>query len=229
MNACIGDNKKWPTATKYYCRPSSETTCHALHVAKSCQMKDSEMMCLAEEEHAMRLGIFIEDVWKRTLNRLDSYPYNDHKIWRMASAKAENIMPEEIREIKDNPWMPEYNRPDYPKDNFFTDDLDLANLNTKLCDHCLIPCHFQYCNKCDFMFNLPPRILFPITKLPEPKEEVLITKDMSFQDPTEDTKTEQYLTYSNLFKELELKWYNNNKKRICPKRVHDTDTSFDLQ
>ncbi|KAG9291120.1 hypothetical protein G9A89_012992 [Geosiphon pyriformis] len=81
----------------------------------------------------------------------------------------------------------------------------LANLNTKLCNHCLILCHFQYCDECDLMFNPPPRILFPITKLPEPKEEVLITKDMSFQDPTEDTKTEQYLAYPDLSKELELK------------------------
>ncbi|KAG9286072.1 hypothetical protein G9A89_022749 [Geosiphon pyriformis] len=113
---------------------------------------------------------------------------------------------------------------DYPEDDFFTDDPDafqnqyqelasiheeqeqrLADLNTKLCDHCLIPCHFQYCDKCDLMFNSPPRILFPITELPEPEEEVLITKDMSFQDSTEDTKTEQYLMYSDLSKELELK------------------------
>ncbi|KAG9287990.1 hypothetical protein G9A89_017585 [Geosiphon pyriformis] len=85
----------------------------------------------------------------------------------------------------------------------------LANLNTKLCNHCLISCHFQYCNECDLMFNPSPRILFPITKLPEPEEE--------------DTKTEQYLTYSNLSKKLELKWYSDNKKKICPKRAHDTD------
>ncbi|KAG9306987.1 hypothetical protein G9A89_000901 [Geosiphon pyriformis] len=105
----------------------------------------------------------------------------------------------------------------------------LADLNTKLCDHYLIPCHFQYCNKCDLMFNLSPRILFPITKLPEPEEEVLITEDMSFQDPTEDTETEQYLAYSDLSKKLELKWYSDNEEGICPKKTHDTNASFDLQ
>ncbi|KAG9298872.1 hypothetical protein G9A89_015893 [Geosiphon pyriformis] len=117
--------------------------------------------------------------------------------------------------------MPKYNRPDYSQ--------RLANLNTKLCDYCLIPCHFQYCDKCDLMFNPPPRILFPITKLPEPEEEeILITKDMSFQDPTEDTETEQYLTYPNLSKELELKWYSNNEKGICPKRTHNTDADLKI-
>ncbi|KAG9284584.1 hypothetical protein G9A89_004626 [Geosiphon pyriformis] len=150
---------------------ASGTTHHALHMAKSCQMKDSGMMCLAEEEHAMRLELA---------------PTHEEQKQR------------------------------------------LANLNTKLCDHCLIPCHFQYCNKCDLMFNLPSRILFPITELPESEEEVLITKDMSFQDPTKDTKTEQYLVYLNLFKELELKWYSDNEEGICPERAHDTDADFDL-
>ncbi|KAG9288003.1 hypothetical protein G9A89_017598 [Geosiphon pyriformis] len=79
------------------------------------------------------------------------------------------------------------------------------------------------------MFNLPSRILFPITELPEPEEEVLITEDMSFQNPTKNTETEQYLTYSDLSKELELKWYSDNEEGICPKRAHDTNASFDLQ
>ncbi|KAG9289247.1 hypothetical protein G9A89_002590, partial [Geosiphon pyriformis] len=63
--------------------------------------------------------------YKRALNRLDGYPHNDHKIWRMASAKAKDVMPEEIQEIKDNSWTPEYNGPDYPKNDFFTDNLDV--------------------------------------------------------------------------------------------------------
>ncbi|KAG9305324.1 hypothetical protein G9A89_007819 [Geosiphon pyriformis] len=189
-------------------------------------------------------GTSIEDAWKRALNRLDGYPHNDHKIWRMASTKAEGAMHEEIREIKDNPWMPEYTGPDYPKNNFFTDDPNtfqnqyqklaptrkeqeqrLADLNTKLCNYCLILCHFQYCDGCDLMFNPPPRILFPITELPELEEEVLITEDMSFQDPTEDTKTKQYFVYPNLSKELELKWYSDNEEGICPERVHDTNAT----
>ncbi|KAG9303261.1 hypothetical protein G9A89_013587 [Geosiphon pyriformis] len=148
---------------------ASETTRRASHVAKSCQIKDSGMMCLAEEKHAIRLELA---------------PTREKQKQR------------------------------------------LANLNTKLCNHCLIPCHFQYCDECDLMFNPPLRILFPITELPEPKEEVLITKDMSFQNPTEDTETEQYLTYPDLSKELELKYtmvqvafrFSLAKKKIDIKR-----------
>ncbi|KAG9296212.1 hypothetical protein G9A89_014804 [Geosiphon pyriformis] len=82
----------------------------------------------------------------------------------------------------------------------------LANLNMKLCNHCLIPCHFQYCDKCNIMFNPPSKKLYPITKLLESKvKEELITKNMSLQDPTKDTETAQYFVYSDLSKELELK------------------------
>ncbi|KAG9294255.1 hypothetical protein G9A89_021614 [Geosiphon pyriformis] len=34
---------------------ASGTICCASHVANSCQIKNSEMMCLAEEEHVTRL------------------------------------------------------------------------------------------------------------------------------------------------------------------------------
>ncbi|KAG9291413.1 hypothetical protein G9A89_021831 [Geosiphon pyriformis] len=143
----------------------------------------------------------------------------------MANAKARSTILSEIQEIKKNLFVPEYDEPNYLIENFFIDDPDtfqdcyqelaltreeqkqrLADLNTKLCDHCLILCHFQYCNKCDLMFNLPPKILFPITKLLKlEKKEELTIEDMLFQDLTEETKTEQYLVYPDLSKELELK------------------------
>ncbi|KAG9298560.1 hypothetical protein G9A89_018919 [Geosiphon pyriformis] len=151
---------------------TSGTTHHVSHVAKFCQIKNSGMMCLAEEEHATRL--------------------------ELAPTREEQ-------------------------------EQKLADLNTKLCNHCLIPCHFQYCDECNLMFNPPPRILFPITELPEPEKEVLITEDMSFQDLTEDTETEQYLAYPNLSKELKLKWYSDNEEGICPERVHNTNAGFNLQ
>ncbi|KAG9288378.1 hypothetical protein G9A89_021409 [Geosiphon pyriformis] len=117
----------------------------------------------------------------------------------MASTKAEGTTPEEIREIKDNSWTPEYTGPNYPEDDFFTDDPDaFQNQYQELAPTCK-----------------KQEILFPITKLPEPEEEILITEDMSFQDPTENTKTEQYLT--------------DNEEKICPERVHETNASFDLR
>ncbi|KAG9305981.1 hypothetical protein G9A89_009305 [Geosiphon pyriformis] len=88
--------------------------------------------------------------------------------------------------------------------NLFTDDSDqeqqLVNLNTKLCNYYLISCYFQYCNKCDLMFNPSSRILYLITKLSEPKEkEKLLAKNI------------------------------DNDKKICPEKAHETGTGFDLR
>ncbi|KAG9299981.1 hypothetical protein G9A89_009709 [Geosiphon pyriformis] len=144
-------------------------------------------------------------------------------------------MPKKIREIKDNSWTLEYNESDYSVDDFITDHSDafqnqyqelaptqkeqeqqLADLNTKLCNHCLISCHFQYCDECNFMFNLLSRILYSITKLLEPEEkEELLAKNMLFQEPNQTTEIEQY--------------FIDNDKRICPERVHKTNAGFDLR
>ncbi|KAG9302124.1 hypothetical protein G9A89_020558 [Geosiphon pyriformis] len=110
MGACIGNNEEWPTATKYYCRPYKWDNMLCLTCGKILSDKELWNDVLGKE--------------RTSLNRLDGYLHNDHKIWRMASAKAEGAMPKEIREIKDNPWTPKYNGPDYPKDDFFTDNPD---------------------------------------------------------------------------------------------------------
>ncbi|KAG9297625.1 hypothetical protein G9A89_011140 [Geosiphon pyriformis] len=44
----------------------------------------------------------IEAVWKKAIQRLDSCPHDDNKIWQMALAKIKGVMPEEIKMIKDN-------------------------------------------------------------------------------------------------------------------------------
>ncbi|KAG9299368.1 hypothetical protein G9A89_014016 [Geosiphon pyriformis] len=168
ISACIRDDEKWPT--------TNGTIHYALSVARSCQMKNYRTMFLAKEKHVTK-----------------------HK---MISVKAESATTSKLLEIKNNPLSlpkPEYimtfdifgNIEDDSK--YFYEHYQnlastrkeqkqrLADLNTKLCDHCLISCYFQYYNKCDIMFNLPSKKLYPITKLPKPKvEEELITKDISF-------------------------------------------------
>ncbi|KAG9300259.1 hypothetical protein G9A89_011332 [Geosiphon pyriformis] len=88
----------------------------------------------------MQQGLLIHHINQQlALNRLNSYPHNDHKIWRMTNAKAENA---------------------------------IIGPNSK-------KTRAKYCNKCDLIFNLPPKILFSITELPEPKEkEALIIEDI---------------------------------------------------
>ncbi|KAG9298871.1 hypothetical protein G9A89_015892 [Geosiphon pyriformis] len=83
MGTCIRDNEEWPTTTKYYCRLYN-------------------MLCLT-------CGKILSDerLWndvpgrgetcnEASLNRLDGYPHDNHKIWRMASTKAKDATPKEI-------------------------------------------------------------------------------------------------------------------------------------
>ncbi|KAG9294736.1 hypothetical protein G9A89_008215 [Geosiphon pyriformis] len=52
---------------------------------------------------------------------------------------------------------------------------------------------------------------------------------MLFQELNQTTKIEQYLAYPDLSKELELKWYSDNDKGICPEKAHKTNAGFDLK
>ncbi|KAG9303533.1 hypothetical protein G9A89_018429 [Geosiphon pyriformis] len=44
----------------------------------------------------------------------------------------------------------------------------LKEINTRLCDHCLILCNFQYCNECDFIYNPPSYMIYTIPKEDKP-------------------------------------------------------------
>ncbi|KAG9299627.1 hypothetical protein G9A89_020798 [Geosiphon pyriformis] len=134
----------------------------------------------------------------------------------------------------------------------------LAQLNTKLCRHCLIPSDFEYCDNCDLIYNLPPHMIYSISEEKKPisscalESESLIncnsdsdnddenTGSSSVQNGNDDENNldsdskpdlnyEQYIILPDLSKEQELKWYSDNKEDIMPERAHDTDAGFDLR
>ncbi|KAG9301967.1 hypothetical protein G9A89_021011 [Geosiphon pyriformis] len=97
----------------------------------------------------------------------------DEEMWNdipgqggtMAYVKAEGTTTSELLEIKNNPLsLPE---PEYVQ-TFDEQKQCLEEINTQLCDHCLIPCDFQYCNECDLIYNLPPHMIYMISKEDEP-------------------------------------------------------------
>ncbi|KAG9296149.1 hypothetical protein G9A89_014741 [Geosiphon pyriformis] len=197
----------------------------------------------------------------------------------MAYAMSEGATTEELREIKNNLLsLPE---PKYIQifDVFgnIEDELKefhehfqqlaltreeqeehLAQLNTWLCDHCLIPYDFQYCNKYDLIYNPPPCMIYTIPKEEEPisnctsESELLINYDLnsdnndnnnglssihngnnnnndSNSDPNSDTNYKQYIALPNISKKQELKWYSDNGEGIMSEYMHDTDAGFDLR
>ncbi|KAG9286076.1 hypothetical protein G9A89_022753 [Geosiphon pyriformis] len=194
----------------------------------------------------------------------------------MATTKIEVALPEEIRTIKNNPPEPiELDWNAKPVINFLEpeefhehyqnlaptreeQEQRLAQLNTKLCCHCLISSNFEYCDNCDLIYNPLPCMIYSIPEEEEPigscalESESLINRDPDSDNDNENTSSssvqngndnkndsdsdskpdlnyEQYIALPDLSKKQELKWYSNNGEGIMPERAHDTDAGFDLR
>ncbi|KAG9301477.1 hypothetical protein G9A89_006574 [Geosiphon pyriformis] len=190
----------------------------------------------------------------------------------MAITKIEGATPKEIRTIKNNP--PESIELDWdakPVINFLEpeefykhyqnlapireeQEQRLAQLNARLCCHCLIPNDFEYCNKCDLIYNSPLCIIYTIPEEEKPinscasESESPINHDSDSDDDNENTgfsfiqngndnkndsnsnlNYEQYIALPDLSKEQELKWYSDNRESIMPEHAHDTNAEFDLK
>ncbi|KAG9291646.1 hypothetical protein G9A89_022065 [Geosiphon pyriformis] len=149
----------------------------------------------------------------------------------MATTKIEGALPEEIWTIKNNPPEPiELDWDAEPVINFLEpeefhehyqnlapirkeQEQQLAQLNTRLCCHCLIPSDFEYCDDCDLIYNPLLRMIYLIPEEEEPisrcasESESLINRD---PDSDDDDK-------------------NTDSKGIMPEHAHNTDVGFDLR
>ncbi|KAG9303770.1 hypothetical protein G9A89_018667 [Geosiphon pyriformis] len=103
----------------------------------------------------------------------------------MVFAKIQGASPKKIKKVKNNlPELLELDWDEEPVINLLEpeefhehyqtlastrekQEQCLAQINTRLCDHCLIPCNFQYCNKCNLIYNPLPSMIYTI---PEKKE-----------------------------------------------------------
>ncbi|KAG9304861.1 hypothetical protein G9A89_001759 [Geosiphon pyriformis] len=273
MGACCGDDEKYHTTTKFYCCP-----CLLEHFGQpKRQGKWDNQPCLTCGEILLNEGMWndipgrektcnvlcqytilisdwirkeipIEVAWRKAMQQLDSCSHNDDKLWRMNAEPAINSLePEEFHEHYQNLAPTREEQEQW-----------LAQLNTRLCHHCLIPSDFEYCDNCDLLYNPPPRMIYSIPKEEEPisscalKSESLINRDPDSDDDNEnigsssvqngndnkndsnsdlnsDLNYERYIALPDLSKEQELKWYSDNKEGIMPERAHNMDTGFDLR
>ncbi|KAG9299857.1 hypothetical protein G9A89_003401 [Geosiphon pyriformis] len=131
----------------------------------------------------------------------------------------------------------------------------LEKINIQLCNYCLIPYDFQYCNECNLIYNLPPCMIYTIPEEEKPisscgsKLESLFNPNSNFDnddnknngsrstqhdnknnnDLDSNSNPETYIVLSDLTKEQKLKWFSDNNKSIMPKCTHNTDAEFDLR
>ncbi|KAG9294396.1 hypothetical protein G9A89_001901 [Geosiphon pyriformis] len=194
----------------------------------------------------------------------------------MTNAKVERATPSKILEIKNNSLEP-VDIILIPNPNAFLDietgpkefhehyqnlaqtkeeqKQHLEEINTQLCDYCLIPYDFQYCNKCDFIYNPLPCIIYTIPKEEEPinsctsESESIFNLDSNSDNDNNknnssssmqignnntnnlnlDSNSKQYIALPDLSKEQELRWFSNNNKSIMPEHANNTDARFDLK
>ncbi|KAG9295139.1 hypothetical protein G9A89_006120 [Geosiphon pyriformis] len=171
----------------------------------------------------------------------------------MAISKIEEATSEEIREIKNNPpELIELNWDVEPVINFLEpeefhehyqnlaptreeQEQWLAQLNTRLCRHCLISSDFEYYDDCDLIYNPLPHIIYTIPKEERPISSCTLELELPFDldlnpdndddenngsssipngnnnnndinsDSNSDSNYEQYITLPDLTKEQELK------------------------
>ncbi|KAG9299305.1 hypothetical protein G9A89_013953 [Geosiphon pyriformis] len=224
----------------------------------------------------MSHGTPITTVWHRTISCLKSYPHDEDEIWQMANAKVEGASLSEILEIKNNPPEPmdivlvlnldTFLDLENSPEEFYKHYQNLApirkkqeqcleEINTQLCDHCLIPCDFQFCDDCDLIYNPPPCMIYTISKeeesinnctsesesvfdpnLNSDNDDNENTGSSSIQNGNEnisnwdsDSNPEIYIALPDLTKEQTLKWFSNNEEGIMPECVHNTNAGFDLR
>ncbi|KAG9294438.1 hypothetical protein G9A89_001943 [Geosiphon pyriformis] len=209
-------------------------------------------------------GTLITTAWHQAITCLDGYSHDKNEIWWMANAKVEETMPSKILEIKNNPSEP-VDIVLIPNPDAFFDmktslkkkeqEQCLEEINTRLCDHCLISCNFQYCNECDLIYNLPLYMIYTILEEEESINSCILKSESTFNPDSNsdnndnenndsssaqhgkknnsnsdsDSNSEQYIVLSDLFKEQELKWFSNNNKNIMTEHMHNTDAEFDLR
>ncbi|KAG9287931.1 hypothetical protein G9A89_017526 [Geosiphon pyriformis] len=148
--------------------------------------------------------------------------------------KIKETSPEEIRTIKNNPpepieldWDPELviNLLDPEQFHKHYQELTstreeqkqcLEEINTQLCDHCLIPCNFQYCNECDLIYNLPPHIIYMIPEEEEPINSYTLESKSTF-NPNSNSDNDNNKNNDSSFTQYGNKDNNNLDSNSNPK------------
>ncbi|KAG9289450.1 hypothetical protein G9A89_008011 [Geosiphon pyriformis] len=208
MGTCYGDNKEYPTAAKFYCHSYNQPCliCGKTllderiwnNISEQKEMCDKLCQYMILISNWVKKRTPIEVAWRRAVRHLDSCLHNNNKIWQMALAKIEGALPEEIREIKNNPPEPiELDWDSEPVINLLEleefhehyqrlastreeQEQWLEQLNTRLCCHCLILSNFEYCNECNLIYNPPSCMIYTIPEEKEPISSCILESESVF-------------------------------------------------
>ncbi|KAG9285163.1 hypothetical protein G9A89_004378 [Geosiphon pyriformis] len=174
---------------------TSGTMNHVLLMANNCSMKGCETTFLVKKEPAMHyvntqfslmtgmVNAKIEDALLSEILEIKNNSLEPIKVVLIPNAFLDiETGPEKFHDYYQNLALIQKEQEQY-----------LEKINTQLCDHCLIPCDFQYCNKCDFIYNPTPYRIYIILEEKEPISSCTSELDSTFNpnlNPNDDNNNE---------------------------------------
>ncbi|KAG9302394.1 hypothetical protein G9A89_011444 [Geosiphon pyriformis] len=169
----------------------------------------------------VRGGMPFEAAFNRALKRLQHYPHDEDELYNTTQAKVRGGTAEEIRCWKESAEVADevasYNMFD-PVDKFQDyyqqlcpirqeQEQYLTQINTYLCENCLIPCQNQCCKECQDKRDLEKKM------------------EIENQHP----ESEKFVAYTDLEQVTDIQYFDNGHLGIIPEKAHPTDAGFDLR
>ncbi|KAG9287440.1 hypothetical protein G9A89_023812 [Geosiphon pyriformis] len=151
----------------------------------------------------IRRGTPFEAVFNRALKRLQHYPHNEDELYNTAQAKSAEVADE----------VTSYNMFD-PQEQY------LAQINTYLCENCLIPCQNQCCEECQDKKDLEKKM--------EIENQQSQNQSINQQNSPDGPESEKFVAYTDLEQMTDIRYFDNGHLGIILERAHLTDAGFDL-
>ncbi|KAG9297214.1 hypothetical protein G9A89_019495 [Geosiphon pyriformis] len=95
-----------------------------------------------------------------------------------------------------------------------------AQINTYLCENCLIPCQNQCCEECQDERDLERKM--------EIENQQSQNQSINQQDSPDGPESEKFVAYTNLEQVTDIRYFDNGHLGIIPERPHPTDAGFNL-
>ncbi|KAG9307185.1 hypothetical protein G9A89_017013 [Geosiphon pyriformis] len=182
----------------------------------------------------VRGRMLFEAAFNRALKRLQHYSHNKDKLYNTAQAKIREGTAEEIRHWKKSAEVADevtsYNMFD-PVDEFQDyyqqlcptrqeQEQYFTQINTYLCENCLIPCQNQCCEECQDERGLEKKM--------EIENQQSQNQLINQQDSPDGPESEKFVAYTDLEQVTDIRYFDNGHLGIIPERAHPTDAEFDL-
>ncbi|KAG9293313.1 hypothetical protein G9A89_007559 [Geosiphon pyriformis] len=250
MTACSAPDEDPRNSTHYYCNRCNKekygySERHGKWDEKPClacgeplsrggEMCDTTCQYMILICDWVRGGTPFEAAFNRALKRLQHYSHDEDKLYNTAQAKVRGGTAEEIQRWKESAEVADevanYNMFD-PVDEFQDyyqqlcptrqeQEQYLAQINTYLCENCLIPCQSQCYEECQDERDLERKM--------EIENQQSQNQLINQQDSPDGPESEKFVAYTDLEQVTDIRYFDNGHLGIIPERAHPTDAEFDL-